>query len=96
MIKNINIYELKRLIKNDKVWVFGKNGKPKLNPKYNFIGKMEISMPNVIMTASDKKKSRFKGNTCDLNNTAKNQMIDHFFDNKGKRTEKTVAFFARV
>ena len=50
-------------------------------------------MPNMIVTASDKKKPTYKGNTYDLNATAKAQIVDHFYDNKGKRNKKTVAYF---
>ncbi len=82
-----------RLISADKAWVQGKNGKRKLNPKYKFVGKIQMSMPNMVVTASDKKKPTFKGNTYDLNRTAKKQIVEHFYDDKGKRTRKTVAYF---
>ena len=52
-----------------------------------------MSMPNMVVTASDKKKPTFKGNTYDLNRTAKKQIVGHFYDDKGKRTRKTVAYF---
>lgn len=82
-----------RLIPSSKAWIIGKNGKKRLNPKYTFVGKIEITMPNMIVTASDKKKPKFKGNTYDLNSTAKGQIVDHFYDDKGKRNKKTVAYF---
>ena len=82
-----------RLISADEAWVKGKNGKMKLNPKYQFVGKISTTMPNMIMTASDRQKPRFKGNTYDLNATAKGQIVDHFYDDKGKRNKKTVAYF---
>lgn len=82
-----------RLIPSELAWIKGKNGTMKLNPKYSFVGKIETSMPNMIITAIDKKKPKFKGNTYDLNRTAKGQIIDHFYDNKGKRNKKTVAYF---
>ena len=50
-------------------------------------------MPNMIVTASDKTKPKYNGNTYDLNRTAKNQIVDHFYDEKGKRNKKTVAYF---
>lgn len=46
-------------------------------------------MPNMIVSASDKKKPTFKGNTCDLNATAKRQIVSHFYDDKGKQNKKT-------
>lgn len=82
-----------RLIDAKDAWVVAKNGNKRLNPKYQFVGKVEMTMPNMIVTASDKKKPTYKGNTYDLNTTAKKQIIDHFYDEKGKRNKKTVAYF---
>jgi hypothetical protein len=82
-----------RLISSDTAWVKGKNGKMKLNPNFIFVGKIETSMPNMILTASDKKKPTYKGSTYDLNTTAKKQIVKHFFDDDGKRNKKTVAYF---
>lgn len=47
----------------------------------------------MIVTASDNKKPKYKGNTYDLNRTAKGQIIDHFYDDNGKRNKRTVAYF---
>ena len=82
-----------RLIPSSKAWVKGKTGKPKLNPKYKILGKVESTMPNIIVSATDKKKPKYKGCTYDLNRVAKSQIIDHFYDDKGKRNKKTVAYF---
>lgn len=82
-----------RLIGSNKAWIIGKNGSKRLNPDYYFVGKVEMTMPNMIVSASDKTKPKFKGNTYDLNRTAKGQIIDHFYDDKGKRNKKTVAYF---
>ncbi len=82
-----------RLISSNEAWVKTKTGKDKLNPKFSFVGKMEISLPNMILTASDKKKPKYKGNTCELNSTAKGQIVSHFYDENGKRNKKTVAYF---
>lgn len=82
-----------RLISADEAWVTGKNGKRHLNSKYYFVGKIDTKLPNVIITASDKKKPKFKGNTYVLNSTAKGQIVDHFYDDNGKRNKRTVAYF---
>ena len=82
-----------RLISAEEAWVQGKNGKRRLNPKYHFLGKMNTKLPNLIITASDKKKPKFKGDISDLNNTAKSQIVDHFHDENGKRNKKTIAYF---
>lgn len=34
-----------RLIDAQEAWIKGKNGKLKLNPKYDFVGKIDVSMP---------------------------------------------------
>ena len=95
-MSNVN-YSLKhkgvRLISANEAWVKGKNGKCRLNPKYRFVGKIDCSLPNLIVTASDNKKPKYKGNTYDLNRTAKGQIIDHFYDDNGKRNKRTVAYF---
>lgn len=82
-----------RLISSDEAWVKDKHGKMKLNSNYHFVGKITSAMPNMIITASDKTKPKFKGSTYDLNRTAKKQIVEHFFDSKGKRNKKTVAYF---
>ncbi len=82
-----------RLLPSEIVWVRGKNGKYKLNPKYQIVGKIDTTMPNLIVTASDKKKPKYRGNTYDLNRTAKAQIVDHFYNDNGKRNRKTVAYF---
>ncbi len=81
-----------RLVSSDKAWVKGKNGKLRLNPKYKFVGKVDLSLPNMIVTASDKQKPAFRGDTHELNRTAKKQIVEHFYDDKGKRNRKTVAY----
>lgn len=68
--------------------IWKKNGAKRLNSKYHFVGKVEMAMPNMIVTASDKKKPTYKGNTYDLNATAKRQIVDHFYNENGKRNKK--------
>lgn len=82
-----------RLVDAHDAWINGKNGFRRLNPKYYFVGKIDIRLPNMIVTASDKRKPKYKGNTYDLNATAKKQIVDHFYNDKGKRNRKTVAYF---
>ena len=49
-------------------------------------------MPNLIISATEG-KPKYKGNTHDLCAPAKRQIVDHFFDDNGKRNRKTVAYF---
>ena len=82
-----------RLISSSDAWIIGKNGKKRLDPKYQFVGKVDIHMPNMIVTASDKKKPSYRGDVNELPRPAKRQIVDHFFDENGKRNKKTVAYF---
>ena len=83
-----------RLIGSSEAWVIGKNGNKRLNPNYRFVGKIETSMPNMIVTPSDKRKPKYRGDVSELNRTAKAQIVEHFYDEKGKRNKKSVAYFA--
>lgn len=47
-----------RLLDAKDAWVIGKNGKLKLNPNYHFVGKVEMIMPNMIVTANKKFKQK--------------------------------------
>ena len=82
-----------RLVSSDDAWIKNKYGKVRLNPKYKFLGKLDVSMPNMIVSATDNKKPKYKGSTYDLNRVAKGQIIEHFYDDKGKRNKKKVAYF---
>ena len=67
-----------KLISAKNAWVSSKNGKRKLNPKFNFVGKIDSRLPNIIISASEKGKPKFKGNTHDLCSPAKKQIVEHF------------------
>ena len=54
-----------RLVSAEGAWKKGKNGKMRLNSKYSFVGKIDMSMPNIIISTADKKKPVYKGNTYD-------------------------------
>ena len=82
-----------RLIPAEKAWKTGKSGKRKLNPEYSIIGKIDSRLPNIIISASDKGKPKYRGNTHDLCSPAKKQIVDYFFDDNGKPTKKRVAYF---
>lgn len=95
-MSNVN-YSIKnkgvRLVDAQEAWVRGKNGEMRLNPDYKFVGKIDTHLPNMIITTSNSRKPTYNGDVCDLNSTAKGQIIDHFYDKNGKRNKKTVAYF---
>lgn len=82
-----------RLIGTPEAWVKTRKGKYRLNPKYKFIGKLNADFPNMIVSASDNVKPKYRGDTCNLNSVAKSQVINYFYDEKGKRNKKSVAYF---
>ena len=71
-----------RLISADKAWIKGKNGKLRLNPKFTFVGKINVSMPNMIVSASDSRKPSYRGDVNELPRAA-----------NGKRNKRKVAYF---
>ena len=81
-----------KLIPAEKAWTKTKRGKLKLNSKYQFVGKIDTKMPNLIISAAEG-KPKYKGNTHDLCSPAKKQIVDHFFDDSGKRNRRSVAYF---
>lgn len=50
-----------RLIPAEQAWIKGRNGKLRLNPKYQFVGKNNVTMPNMIVSASDSRKPAYRG-----------------------------------
>lgn len=82
-----------RLVSAEQAWIKGKNGNYHLNPHYKFIGKIDLHMSNMVVSTVKGKKPTYKGDICNLNATAKKQIVDHFYDDNGKRNKKTVAYF---
>lgn len=54
-----------RLIPAEQAWIKGRNGKLRLNPKYQFVGKINVTMPNMIVSASDSRKPAYRGDVGD-------------------------------
>lgn len=65
-----------RLISAKDAWVRGKNGNLRLNDKYWFVGKIDIKLPNLVVTTSKNRKPSYKGCVSELNNVAKWQSVD--------------------
>lgn len=86
-----------RLVPPDEVRVMNKtSGKQdRLNPKYNFVGKVDLAVPGVVISPNKKTDPSFKGNIADLNATAKNQLVKHFYKNKflSANKKRSVAYF---
>lgn len=47
-----------RLVSAEDAWVNGKNGKYQLNKKYMFVGKLDLNMPNMVVSTAQGKKQK--------------------------------------
>ena len=76
-MSNVN-YSLKRkgirLIDSSIAWKKTKTGKYRMNSDYDIIGKVETTMPNLIVSVSDKRKPVYKGDVCELPAAVKKQI----------------------
>lgn len=85
-MSNVN-YDLKkrgvRMISSEEARVKTKSGGVKLNPKYKFVGNVDIQFPNMILSASDKKKFAYIDDVCKLPAASKRQLVRHFYDDEG-------------
>ena len=52
-----------------------------------------MNIPNLIVSASDKRKAVYKGDVYELPVAAKKQIVDHFYDANGKRNRKSVVYW---
>ena len=82
-----------RLIDSQEAFIHSKNGKSRPNPKYVLVGKIHISMPNMLVSATENRKLDYKGDTKDLSRVAKKQIVDFFYNERGHRNNKKVAYF---
>ena len=58
----------------------------KLNPNYNFIGKIDRDMPNMVIKVNKEgKKTSFVEDTCNLTKKTKGEIVDFF---KNAKTAK--------
>ena len=62
------------MINSKDAWVI-RGKKLYLNPKYKFVGKVDMSMPNMIVTASDKSKPKYRGDVHELNKVCKDVWV---------------------
>ncbi len=82
-----------KLVDAQEAWVKGKNGKFRLNTKYHFVGRVEMSMPNIVLTSTQGKQPSYVDDVSTLNKPVKKELVKHFYNEKGKRNKKTVAYF---
>jgi hypothetical protein len=88
-----------RVIPAEKAWVKGKGAeKPNtLNPAFEFIGKVDMDLPNFVLKANrTDKKTGYVEDVQQLNQRTKRDLVDHFYNKQGKRTKYRVAYLVRT
>lgn len=87
------------VIDSSNAYVFNsKTGKKDLpNPKYDFVGKIDINMPNFVLKMNKQNcKTDFVEDVSSLPKRLKKEIVNHFYDKKGKRNLKSKAYLIRT
>lgn len=67
------------------------------NPKYDFVGKVDMDMPNFILKVNKPNcKTAFVEDVSCLPKRLKRDLVDHFYDKDGKRNGKNKAYLIRT
>lgn len=68
-----------------------------LNPSFNFVGKIDTAFPSFILKMNKvNSKTGYVDDVSALPKRLKGELVDHFFDKKGKRNRKTKAYLIRT
>lgn len=79
------------------VWATNSNGNYVFHNDVDVVGKVEISMPNMVLKANARdKKTAFVEDVSALPKRAKCELVNHFFDSSGNATHKRVAYLVRT
>lgn len=88
-----------RVINSTQAYVYNPKTKKKdlLNPMYDFVGKIDTNMPNLILKANRPKcKTAYIEDSNVLPKRVKQDLVNHFYDKKGMRNKKTKAYLVRA
>ena len=67
------------------------------NPRYEFVGKVDLNMPNFVLKMNKTDcKTDYVEDVSSLPKRLKSDLVKHFYDNKGKRNAKTKAYLIRT
>ena len=81
------------------VWVYNpKTGRPdKLNPNMDIVGKVDTAMPGMVLKANLRdKKTGFVEDVSALPKRTKGELVNHFYDERGRRNSREVAYLVRT
>lgn len=88
-----------KVIKSQEAFVYNPKTRKKdlPNPKYEFVGKIDTSMPNFIlkMNKVDCKTAYIEDVSC-LPKRLKRDLVDHFYNKKGEKNSRTKAYLIRT
>ncbi len=88
-----------KVIDSSLAYVYNPRTKKKdlLNPNFEFVGKIDMSMPNFILKANrpNRKTGYIEEVSC-LPKRLKVDVVNHFYNKKGKRNNKTKAYLIRT
>ena len=74
-----------------------KNGKFKLKSDLRIVGKVELPFSGMVLKANNEgHKTSFVEDVSALPKRTKNEIVGHFYNDKGKRTKNTVAYLIRT
>ncbi|MBQ8872865.1 MAG: hypothetical protein IJ032_02835 [Clostridia bacterium] len=88
-----------KVINSTEAYVFNpRSGKKDLpNPKYEFVGKIDIAYPNVILKMNKHNcKTEYIEDAHVLPKRVKKDLVNHFYNKMGNRSSKTKAYLVRM
>lgn len=88
-----------KVIKSEDAFVYNpKTKKYNLpNPEYEFVGKIDMDMPNFILKMNKQNcKTAYVEDVSCLPKRLKQDLVDHFYDKNGDRNGKTKAYLIRT
>jgi len=88
-----------KVIDSSKAFVYNPKTKKKdkLNPRYDFVGKIDTNMPNFILKANKSNcKTGYIEEVSSLPKRLKVDIVNHFYDKNGKRNKRTKAYLIRT
>lgn len=70
----------------EEVWTYDQKGKRVLSSEFDYVGKIDLSMPNVLLKANRKDcKTAFIDDFSSLTKKTKSEVVDFFMNNKGRK-----------
>lgn len=87
-----------KVIDSSDAYIYNKKAKKDIpNPKYDFVGKIDVSMPNFILKMNKAScKTAFVEEVSCLPKRVKSDLVNHFYDKNGNRNKRKMAYLVRT